>query len=438
MTSQRDFAKVWATLSRKVLASVLNDDGAVFVVQDIIGPNCAHFAPKERHIWQAVVDCLADNTPPTVEAVSIRVNHGTPADFVQAVAGQFNDDDNRQLVYNSEQLKQVGILAQVRRFGRELAGLDSVEDINSTVDKAVTEVGGILAGGSYRKSDGVSVSESAWQQIQKYNELGIWTGVKFFDDLTGGLWRGMNYWIVGPYKSGKTTLMRNAIIRAVELNNPVGVFCAEGSREMFVLDCQVMLATRILYDQGLRGGDLRLGGLFLKRYYWQGGVLTKQELDAVHEAREIWAGLPVHIWDTKDGIRNLATLRHLVKRARVHYGATSFWADYSQLFGEGGTIYERQSNTALAIQDIAQSENVALCMLSQKNEEGIRTNQGYSANVKGGGDAAAAADFLLMPMIDHDTPGIMSIELKFSRHTRTGSGQMAIAPASGLFIGSIQ
>lgn len=433
MTAAKEFAQVWTTLSQKVLASVLNDDGAVFVVQDIVGNQPQRFAPKERHIWQAVIDCLEDNTPPTVEAVTIRVNGDTPADFVKFVAGKFNDDDNRHLIYHTEQLKNVGILAEIRQFGRDLSSLDNLDDISQTVDKIVTRAGGILAGSTNRASDSGAVSDAAWYQIEQTQEVGISTGIKFFDNLTGGLWRGMNYWVAAPYKAGKTTVMRNAVLRAIELNNPVAVFCAEGSREMFTLDCQVMLATKILFEDGLRGNDLRLSGLFVRRYYNQ-PILTKQELDALHEAKEIWKGLPVHIWDTKDGIRNLATLRYLVKRARVHFGVTSVWADYSQLFGEGATIYERQSNTALAVQDIAQSENIAFCMLAQKNEAGVHSSNNYSPNIKGGGDAPAAADFLLIPSIDPEVQNMMSIELKLSRHTRTDKGDVLIAPASGLFL----
>jgi hypothetical protein len=200
-----------------------------------------------------------------------------------------------------------------------------------------------------------------------------------------------------------------------------------------------MFATEILIRQGMPREKLRLDGLFIRRYYWRKGVLTKQEIDAVNEAKEIWQGLPIYVWDTRDGIRNLATLRYLVKRGRVHHGIKSFWADYSQLFG-AGNIYERQSSTALAVQDIATSENVAFCMLAQKNEEGVKSYNSStpSPNVKGGGDAPAAADFLLEPRIDPDMPGIMDISLKLSRHTRTATGSHVLAPASGLIVDGIK
>lgn len=433
MSDAKEFTKVWSTLSQKILASILIDDGAVFEVHNKIGSNSQWFAKKERPLYEAILGCLADNTPPTIEAVTVRINGNTPPGYIQSIAGLFNDEDNRHLIYNVEELQKLGVLAEVRTFGRNLADLDKIDDISKTTDNVTTKLGGILAGASTRQSDAASISDLAWQEVEKAQEPGVPTGLKWFDNLTGGLWRGMNYQIVGAYKQGKSTIMRNAVLYAAGLNNPVGVFCAEGSREMFTLDCQAMLATGLLLDQGLRGEALKLNGLGIRRYYWQSGVFTNRELEAIHEAREIWRGLPVHIWDTKDQITNLSTLRYLVKRGRVHHGISSFWADYSQLFGEGN-IYERQSSTALTVQNIAQTENVAFCMLNQKNEEGVKGSGGYSPNVKGGGDAAAAADFLLVPKIDGDTPCVIDVELKLTRHSRAGSGMHLMAPSSGLII----
>lgn len=433
--TDKAFNELWHALSQKVLSCVLVDDGAIFPVNEIIASNSRWLSPpNDSKVWDAVIKCLSDGVPPTVEAVSLRATDKVPPAYIRTLASQFSDDDNRHLIYNAEQLRAIGIVAELHKFGRDLVKIDSLEDINQTVDKISTSLAGIVAGAVTRKCDSQNVSDEAWRIIEKAQEPGIPTGMQWFDNLTGGLWRGMNYWVVAAYFSGKSTLMRNCILRAAALNNPVGVFCGEGSREMFVLDCQAMLATEILLDAGLRGDKLRLSGLFIRRHYWTGSVFTKQELGAINEAKQIFDGLPIYIWDGKDGIRNHSTLRYLVKRGRVHHGCTSFWADYSQLFGEGN-IYERQSSTALLVQSMADIENVAFCMLSQKNEEGVKSkDDGYSSNVKGGGDASAAADFELIPKRDEMNENLMQVKLKHSRHTKPGSGNHWIAPASGLII----
>lgn len=434
MTTPKEFTQLWQSLSQKVLSCVLVDDGAVFPVSQIVGTNSRWFSATEAKIWDVVIQCLSESIPPTVEAVTLKLDGNVPPAYVRTLAGQFSDDDNRHLVYNTEQLRAMGIIAELHRFGHELVNINSIDDINHEVDKITAKLSGIAAGASTRANDSKSVSNMAWQIVKQQQEPGIPTGLKWFDSLVGGLWRGMNYWIVAAYKRGKTTLLRNCALRAAVLNNPVGIFCAEGSRELFVLDCQAMLATEILLDMGIRSEGLRLNGLFIKRHYWTGGIFNPQELEAIHEAKEIWDGLPIYVWDTKDNIRNHSTLRYLVKSGRVNCGITSFWGDYSQLFGEG-KIYDRQSGTALLVQDIAVSENVAFCMLAQKSEEGIKGGDGnYSAYVKGGGDASSAADFMLIPTIDEDTPTILNVQLKYSRHTKTGQGMHLLSPASGLII----
>lgn len=432
--SKNTLVDVWGTLGRKILASVLVDDGAVFPVNEIIGNHINWFAPKERPIWQAVRQCLDSNTPPTIEAVVTRVNGNVEPGYIQIVANLFNDDDNRHLLYNANELREIGILASARQIGRNLAELQEIEGVGNAVNRATNELSGLLASKSNRSPLAGDVGNVAWQQVKDFEGSGIKTGLKWFDELTGGLWPGMNYWVVAPYKSGKSTVMRNAVINSAQAGHSVGVFCAEGSREMFALDCQAMIATTCLAEQGLRDKALRLSGLFIKRHYWHQGVLNNQELDAIRHAVSIWNDLPILLWDTRDGIRDLTTLRYLVKRSKLEYGTRVFWADYSQLFGGAGTLFERQSSTSLAVQDIPQSEDVVFCMLSQQNEEQIRSGgESHSPGVKGGGDAAAAADFMLIPKINPDD-NLMELRLKLSRHTRTGKGFHYMNPSSGLMM----
>ncbi len=75
-----------------------------------------------------------------------------------------------------------------------------------------------------------------------------------------------------------------------------------------------------------------------------------------------------------------------------------------------------------------------MCVIAQKNEEGVRSSEGYSPNVKGGGDAGAAADFLLQPRIDPELNGVLNVRLTHSRHTATGGGTHTLNRSSGLIL----
>lgn len=432
MTDQTQLTKLWTTLSHKVLASVLTDDGAILAIQDIIGGHAEWFPPKDRPIWRAIQGCMEANVPPTLEAVTQRLSESNG--YVKTVAGLFNDDDNRRLVYNAEQLRGIGVLAEVWRSGKELQELSEPDEVEAEIGKVTSALGGLLAKKSNRKPDAVTVSDAAWQTVNNQGGSGIPTGLKWFDRVMGGMWPGMNYVMPAPYKSGKTTLCRNIILTAAQAGHPVGMFCAEGSRELFTLDCQAMLATEIIYRDDPISRH-RLSGLFIKRYYWRPGIFTSQELDAVHKARDIWNELPIEIWDTKDGIRDLVTLRYLIKRAKMTNGTEVFWGDYLGLFGQGKT-FERTEAVAHTIQEITENDNVFFGMLAQQNEDQIRSSgRSHSPGIKGGGDPAAAADCVLIPSIDREDPDYLKVLLKLSRHSPDGIEEYhKVIPACGLLL----
>ena len=429
-----DFRDLWGVTSHKVLASVLVDAGAVFPALDVIQQNAHWFPPKDAPIWRAVLQCVEQQIPPSVETVSTR--GAVDTGYVQSIANAWTEEDNRRLVYNARELRMLGVYFDTLSAGQEFLKLDNPEDVSAAVETMTNRLSGIMADQTNRQADAISVSESAWAEVEAHQGNGIPTGFKWFDQLTGGIWPSMIYWVAGAYKMGKSTLLRNAVLHACEKGHAVDVFVAEGGREMFALDCQAMIATRLLCERGERVLDnLRLSGLFIKRAWRRGeAVLRKGELEAIHEARKIWESYNIRVWDTRDGITNLVTLRHRIQQSRLEHGSLVHWLDYSQLFGGGKTLFERQSQNALTFQRIAQKENVALCVLAQKNEAAIRDSSGYSVGVKGGGDASATADFLLVPRIDHELKNVYSVELKHSRHTGLGKGTHSIASASGLIV----
>jgi len=429
---EQALATAWQGLSHKVIASILVDNGAVFPVLDVLGHGMHWFPSKSGQVWRAVLQCVDENVPPTVEAVSIRCDG--LAGYAQTIANQWNEEDNRNVVYNAQELKRVGSLAEIRRLGRELLEVTDPEQVAASIDFAQARLSGILSEVSNRDAAATAVSDSAWDMIDRFDGRGVLTGLEWYDEITGGLWPGMNYWVVGNYKAGKTTLMRNCVLTALDKGHAVDCFCAEGSREMFALSCQAMIATALMLDSGERQRHkLRLSALFIMRAWRsKAAVFTKAELDALNQARKIWNGYNVRVWDTADGIRNLPTLRHCIQKSKVEHGSRVHWCDYSQLFGSGETLYERQSKTALLAQEVAQTENVSVVMLAQRNEAAISGSDSYSSGVKGGGDANAAADFELMPKFDETMPNVMSVKLKYSRWTGTGSGEHQMIGACNL------
>jgi len=401
---------------------------------DALGASPHWFPTRDRSIWGAVALCAQENIPPTPEAVALRCD-AAPG-YIQTVATGWNEEDGKNVLYHADELKKLGILADLRHLGSELREADEPSGTDGVIEYAMARLSGVAAMQSNRAGDAYSVSESAWKDIEQGAGEGVATGIKWFDELTGGIWPGFNYWVAGAYKSGKTTLMRNIVLNIATAGVACDVFCAEGSREMFALDCIAMLATEIMCKASQKKlRDLRLSGLFLRRgWRSKDGLFSKAELDAINEAREIWNTLNIRVWDTVDGIRNMATLRHRIKQSKFEYGSGVHFLDYSQLFGSRGTLFERQSKTALTAQEIASGEKVALWILTQRNESATGGGDSYSAGVKGGGDASAAADFLLMPMVDQDSEIMFNVKLKHSRHSGLGEGSHIVNRSSGLIV----
>lgn len=441
--NSKQILEQWQALSQKVLACILVDPGAVFPVMQVIDTNAHWFPPRDRPIWQAVMSCLDEMIPPTPEAVISRLGDRATPEYVRHVVGQFDDTANSLIIYNAEQLRDIGILAHFRQLSKQFYDeATTVEAVREAITKAQAEFSGILATRSNRNAGAVSVGAKAWGLVESFDGQGIPMGLKWFDEMAGGLWPGMNYWIAAAYKSGKTTLMRNCILATAQAGHPAAAYCAENSREMFALACQAMLATQHLLDNGTPRDRCRLSAIFiLMNWNRNRAAFSRGEQVAIEWAREYWNTLPIRVYDASDSISDMTTLQYLIKRDRIEYGTQVVWADYSQLFGGSrGTLFERQSAVALRVQEIAAKEKVAFCMLAQRNETGVQSGDGgYSANIKGGGDASAAADFLFMPAIDPDTPTVMEVKLKYSRHTRAGQTHHHLFnPSSGLILGEVQ
>jgi hypothetical protein len=426
-----DIFRIWEELSEKILSSILTDHGAYIPVADIAA-DITLWSPKARPIWKGIVHCVEADTLPTLQAIKLRLNGNTSEEYLGYLQKQWNDEDNAQIIYHAEQMKQCGLLAKLRSVGRQLADLQDVSGIQEAVAQADVGLSAISASGTDRKGDAESVLEAAWAEVEAFDGDGIPTGLWWFDRLTGGIWNGFNYWVVANYKSGKSSLMRNIALTVTQAGHPVDVYCAEGSREMFTLACVTMLATGLMLDRGVMTNNLRLGATFLKRAWRLGTLLTENEINCLEEAKAIWSGLPIRVWDSRDGIRDRATFKHRVKKSKLDHGSHIHMGDYSQLWGGESNIYERQSATALMVQDVSVTEQVAIWMLSQRNEAAVKGDSGHSSGVKGGGDADAAADFTLIPSIED---GEFSVKLKHSRHTASGMSELHLTnPSSGLII----
>lgn len=173
----------------------------------------------------------------------------------------------------------------------------------------------------------------------------------------------------------------------------------------------------------------------LSETYVLRGGRTPMQKQAIAEARAELDTWNLRVYDGRKGITEPDRLVHFIKRDRIIHGLNLYALDYLQLLGDG-KLFERMESATQRLQRITVTEGITAILLGQQNEAAIaEKGETYSPGVKGGGDAAAASDFLIRTKYDGlNKPDILTIQLKLARHARPGSQEYSINPQSGLIL----
>ena len=423
--------QVWETLANKVIAVCLTDQAAVSEIIAEVGSEKELFPGQQSDIWEAITGLFFDGDLPTVEAVAAKMGGEVEPGLIKLIQRQYTREDDENLIYNTKELFKLSQVAKIRKLGRMLSTVTQYDTMINKLGSTQREVDHVLTAKNARTRTTTELMAGIDHLIDR-NGQGIKTGMSFFDKLAGGSWIGMNYWIGGAYKSGKSTLMRNIALTALLNEQPVEIYAAENGAEIVALQFIVMLAILQMRKRGITD----LPKLSVKAVLQNYAMFNRSSMTAYQEAKVIFESLPLEIYDTSDGIRHLPVMRAKVKKAKNDRGVQLFLADHSLLFGAEtkGNTYERAARVAETVQGLAVDEKISFWMCAQKNEESIKHGQkSYSPGLKGGGDAPAAADFVFIPKIDKDSP-MLEVELKLSRWTELDNGSHLIHRGSGLIL----
>jgi hypothetical protein len=285
----------------------------------------------------------------------------------------------------------------------------------------------------------------------------IETGVGWIDDQTNGFQAGEIWWIAGAYKMRKSSLMRHIALSMAQAGHSVTLCALEGSRGTLIAQFVAMMAAQWMMKEGIfsqndaRGRPLNaLSSRVLQTYRGQyTQTLDKRQVAAIVAAIDGFRALGKHlrIYTSKrehGGVSDIESVRLLARRDKHLYGVDVLMIDYLQLMDAHAiTIYDRVAQTSIGLQRLAQTEQLALLVLAQRNEETVklRRDDGYSPGVKGGGDPAATADYLFVTQYPFkygdgsETRDRLGIECRLARHGEAGgSVDVAIHAASGLII----
>jgi replicative DNA helicase len=453
-----------------VLAVMLNDETCrqqavyEYSIMPAHMPTLAH-----RKLYEAILACMAAGEPIHDTALLEKCGSVVTLDFLSQRAVLSDDSRKRALPFNAAKIRKHGMSAGTRNILKiaddELAAGKPYDNVTARLVTALTSL----------DSGEEVIGETADARADKLSDLLDSepvtlpsTGLPWLDLLTGGVDRGHIWWIGAPYKSRKSTVMLNIAVGMLMswftrgcVGEPPSV--GIGSGEMFTerIDAQIaaMLAVAYIKRRGWWQERFTIGSTAYPLHMISADTILKARANhrswdprrveairfAVNQLRAF--GKASRVYDRRPKSGNLTSFQHLIsaiRRDKHIHKANVFFVDYLQIFRPPSEkLFDFMSSAALELQTLAGNEGVTLVVLAQQNEETIKTGAGYSAGIKGGGDAAATADYLLTSLYksgdlaDDDTK--IELTMKLSRHGMGGGDtkrQMDIHPMSGLLMES--
>lgn len=222
------------------------------------------------------------------------------------------------------------------------------------------------------------------------------TGIKDFDELTGGLPSGEMTLVAARPGDGKTAL-------AMQMLEHIGQHHAEPSGFFSIeMNGRSLVTRMILSRTGLPSVALRKGELTQRQ--------TKERDKALGEI----AKLPIYIEDS-----SVLTIPMMERTARawIAAGIRFLSLDYLQLMSAGkqGNSDTRASfvgESARAIKRIAKDHDIPFLTLAQLNRESVKgKRKPTSADLKESGDIEQVADNIILIHPDRDNPPYVDLIL---------------------------
>lgn len=281
---------------------------------------------------------------------------------------------------------------------------DLVEISDTIRDDRPTDAGGIL---NEIRADMARGEESGWK--------GFNTGFKKIDDDTGGF-IPTQCWIVGGYTGcGKTFVLLQLLLNALEQGAKVMLFSTEMDRKMNML--------RLL------GNMAGLGTIRMLKGKLEEGEKTKM-IEAEKKLSTYKRNLTIY-----DNVYTVEEIRLKAKKKKLREGLDVIFVDFIQNLRGDENIYERMSNAAISLQQIAQELNITMIIASQVSQAAASWSNKESIEYKGAGEIAAIADVgIWIKKVDADK-NAREIILRKVRHGVPGSILVRISFPSGRIVG---
>ena len=415
--------------------------GSVLLNRDALAAIAAWLKPEyfylERHsqIYEAMLACFNNRVPPDTRTVSEELRRRGHLDQVGGVIylGELVEGvpTSYHVEFYARTVERTAILRRLINTGAQIAALGYNEqiEIDETIDKAEALLFDIAQ--KRTSQDFVHISsvvDSYYEQLNYLQEhrgevMGVQTGYRDFDQITGGLQRSDLIILAARPGTGKTSFaMSLAYNVAMYYSNTVAVFSLEMGREQLV---QRLIALETQIDTH----RLRLG------------QVPDNQLKIVFDAMGRLAQAPIYIEDTP-GI-SIMELRSKARRLQSQHGVSLIIIDYLQLMSGRGKENRVQEvgEISRGLKALARELNVPVIALSQLSRavEGRQSHVPMLSDLRESGSIEQDADIVMFIYRDElynkdsDKKGIAEIHIAKHRNGPVGVVNMRFDPSTTRF-----
>jgi hypothetical protein len=423
---------------------------------------------KHRRLFEAIRDCVKAGEP--IHDTTVREKCGSivTVDWYAQIADLYDSTRGAAvLTANAAIVRRHGLNAIARNELREAESVIAKGQTYSDVlPGLMTKLASIETNSSIEGETADLMADSFADFMDSPPPALMLTGIPWLDQLSGGFDRGHIWWIAAPYKSRKSTVMLNIALgmlmtwytRGCAGEPPsIGIASGEMPQKRVIAQIVAMLGVANIRRRNLWRETFTAGTTAYPLHMISARALMNaraayrqwdpRRVEAIDYGIRQYAnfGRALRVYDRSKeggGLSDLNSLFTIMRRDMHLYRTNVFFIDYLQLFQPAeAKLFEYMSWAARELQKFAAHEGVTLVALAQQNEDTIKTGTTYSAGIKGGGDAASTADYLLTSLYKAgdfaDDATKLQLTMKLSRHGDGGGDTKRvhdIHPHSGLLM----
>jgi replicative DNA helicase len=408
---------------KAIFSLILLTPSRFIEIVDLLSPN-DFYSIYHQPIWHAMTELFKEGKELDIVAIrsEIKKHNVDSGPIMTALLEAFESSvfggnllHFVKIVKDKSLLRQITAVAQSKSYDAQLEGADP-HTLLSEFEKDILDIADRSKDAKAHDAPGIITEINAdIAKIQETGWKGYNTGFAELDAITGGLIPTQS-WIIGAYTGvGKTFFILQTLLNVLEQGGKVMLFSTEMDRKMNIL--------RML------GNLAGLGTINMMR----GNMLAneKEEYEKAIEKVRGW-GKNLIIYDN---VYTIAEIRLKAKKAKiVNEGLDVIAVDFIQNLRGKESIYERMSEAAVSLQQLAQELECTMIIGSQVSQQAAGWQSKEAIEFKGAGEIAAIADVAIWLQKSKEDQNVRNVLIRKIRHGAPGKFQARLSFPSGRFV----